>query len=171
MRRRITLLVAIGTLLWTGLATSPSLADETVTEDGQVAAEAVEPRANLADIEEQVMCPVCGTLLGLSEAPAADRQRVFIRRLIDRGYDQQQIEDALVAEYGPQVLALPDDEGINAWAYLVPLIGLIGGAIGVGAAVLLWRRNPERDSGDAPTPMPEGEAAERLDRDLDRFDG
>ena len=68
------------------------------------------------------------------------------------------------------MLALPDDEGINAWAYLVPLIGLIGGAIGVGAAVLIWRRNNQRHGAGESKPMPEGPAAERLDRDLDRFD-
>lgn len=133
--------------------------------------EAPERKANFADVEENVMCPVCGTLLGLSEAPAADRQRVFIKRLIAQGLDEQQIEDALVAEYGPQVLALPDDEGINAWAYLVPLIGLIGGAIAVVVAALLWRRNSAKEADPEPTAMPEGPAAERLDRDLERFDG
>lgn len=171
MRKVIALLVGTGAMLLAGLAASVSGADEPVSQSGQVTAAQVEPRANLADIEEQVMCPVCGTLLGLSEAPAADRQRVFIRRLIARGFDQDQIEDALVAEYGPQVLALPDDEGINAWAYLVPLIGLIGGAVGVGAAVVLWRRRTALESEPTPARMPQGEAAERLDRDLDRFDG
>lgn len=170
MRGRVAILVATAL---TGMAVLPATAaavQESTAQD-TVAEARPEPRANLADIEGKVMCPVCGTLLGLSESPAAQRQRVFIRRLIRQGYDEQQIEDALVAEYGPQVLALPDDEGINAWAYLVPLIGLIGGAIGVGAAVLIWRRNNQRHGAGESKPMPEGPAAERLDRDLDRFDG
>ena len=40
------------------------------------------PKTSLADIEDEVMCPVCGTLLQLSDSPQADRERVFIRRLI-----------------------------------------------------------------------------------------
>lgn len=170
MRVRNAIIVALA-LVGSGLTTGQAIAEPAPAGGAEVTGARPEPRANLADIEEKVMCPVCGTLLGLSEAPAAERQRVFIRRLIGQGYDEQQIEDALVAEYGPQVLALPDDEGINAWAYLVPLIGLIGGAIGVVAAVLLWRRNTARDPGPEPAGPLEGSAAERLDRDLERFDG
>lgn len=158
-------------LLLSAAALTGGSAGAMPTQPPQGETPAPERKTTLADVEEDVMCPVCGTLLGLSSAPAADRQRVFIKRLIRQGLDEQQIEDALVAEYGPQVLALPDDEGINAWAYLVPLIGLIGGAVGVGIAVFLWRRNPDGGSGEGPTPAPEGSAAERLDRDLERFDG
>ena len=67
------------------------------------------PKASLPQLEDEVMCPVCGTLLGLSRAPAAERQRAFIRGLIRQGRDEEQIKAALVAEYGPQVLALPED--------------------------------------------------------------
>lgn len=170
MRGRVAILIATA-LAVTAFLSEMAIAIPGSTPEGTAAEARPEPKANLADIEGKVMCPVCGTLLGLSESPAAQRQRVFIRRLIRQGYDDQQIEDALVAEYGPQVLALPDDEGINAWAYLVPLIGLIGGAFGVGVAVLLWRRNNERQPASESPPMPQGAAAERLDRDLDRFDG
>jgi formate dehydrogenase maturation protein FdhE len=31
------------------------------------------PKATLADIEDEVMCPVCGVPLGLAEAPLAER--------------------------------------------------------------------------------------------------
>ena len=64
-------------------------------------------KTTLAEIEDEVMCPVCGTLLGLAEAPQAERQRVLIRRLIAEGRDKEEIKEILVAEYGPQVLALP----------------------------------------------------------------
>lgn len=160
--------VMVGALLLSGIPSGTAGAAVMPTPGGTgTTTDRPEPKANLADIEEKVMCPVCGTLLGLSEAPAAQRQRVFIKKLIGQGLDEQQIEDALVAEYGPQVLALPDDEGINAWAYLVPLIGLIGGAVGLGVAIMLWRRSPKEEA--EPAVMPEGSAAERLDRDLDRF--
>ncbi len=37
------------------------------------------PRTTLGDIEDEVMCPICGTPLGLAqEAPQAQQQRAFI---------------------------------------------------------------------------------------------
>ena len=130
-------------------------------------AEPVGPRANLPQLEEEVMCPVCGTLLGLSRAPAAERQRAFIRGLIREGRSEDQIKAALVAEYGPQVLALPEDEDTDVFVYLVPLLGLIGGAILVLIAAISWRRRAERELPEVEGPS--GPEAERLDRDLDRF--
>lgn len=127
----------------------------------------VEPEATLPQLEDEVMCPVCGTLLGLSRAPAAERQRAFIRELIAQGRDEQQIKDALVAEYGPQVLALPEDEETDFFVYLVPLVGLIGGALLVLLAAVSWRRKGGRDL--PATDRPSGADAERLDRDLERF--
>ena len=37
---------------------------------GPTMAIAAEPQASLPEIEDEVMCPVCGTLLGLSHSPA-----------------------------------------------------------------------------------------------------
>ena len=43
------------------------------------------PQTTLGDIEDEVMCPVCGTPLGLaSESPQAQRERAYIERLIAR---------------------------------------------------------------------------------------
>jgi cytochrome c-type biogenesis protein CcmH/NrfF len=125
----------------------------------------------LPQLEDEVMCPICGTLLGLSHAPAAERQRVFIRKMIRDGADEQEIKDALVAEYGPQVLALPDDEGINVWAYVVPIAGFILGALLVVWAVLRMRRNRKQDPPGGGTPKdPPKEESRRLDEDLARYD-
>lgn len=126
-------------------------------------------RANLPDLEDEVMCPVCGTLLGLSHSPAAERERVFIRKLIAEGKTDDQIKDALVAEYGGQVLALPENRGIDVWAYAVPVIGLVLGTLGVIWAIVAWRRR-RPDSDAPPEDGPTGEETERLDRDMARFD-
>ena len=34
------------------------------------------PRTTLPDVEDEVMCVVCGTPLNLAQAPQADRERV-----------------------------------------------------------------------------------------------
>ena len=60
------------------------------------------------------------TLLAESDSPQADRERALIRNLIAQGEDKDQIKDALVAEYGPRVLATPSGHGFDLLAWLVP---------------------------------------------------
>ncbi|WDT94233.1 cytochrome c-type biogenesis protein CcmH [Thermoleophilum album] len=99
------------------------------------------PKTTLADVEDEVMCPVCGTPLGLAtEAPQAERERAFIQRLVDRCYDKQQIKRALVAEFGPRVLAVPPDSGTRVFSYLVPAAGLVCALTALAAGVARWRR-------------------------------
>jgi cytochrome c-type biogenesis protein CcmH/NrfF len=112
------------------------------------------------------MCPVCGTPLGLAtEAPQAQRERELIERLIDDCRSKGEIKARLAAEFGDEVLALPDDEGFELAAWLVPGLAILLGASAVGVAALRWRR---RRDGDRPL-APAG-PSERLDADLDRYD-
>jgi cytochrome c-type biogenesis protein CcmH len=159
-------------MLLAGAAGSPAVAETTSPSQGPAAPAPlpVEPQASLPELEDEVMCPICGTLLGLSRAPAAERQRVFMRRLIREGKTGQEIKDALVAEYGPQVLALPDDESVNFWVYVVPLTGLILAAIGVLWAGLKWRRQRGSGDGAAVAEGPSGSDSERLERELADYD-
>lgn len=117
------------------------------------------------------MCPTCGTLLELSRAPAAERERAFIRKLIAEGRSEDEIKDALVAEYGPGALALPDDDGINFWAYVLPLLVFAAALAAVIFGVISWRRNRDGTGDDDPEPaVPGGDDDARLERDMARFD-
>ena len=127
-------------------------------------------RASLPDIEDEVMCPVCGTLLQLSQSPQADRERVFIRKQIAEGRDKQQIKDALVAEYGRDVLATPTGSGFDLAAYLVPILAFLVAAVALVIGVRRWRRSGRRAQPSAEAAPPRGEDAERLESDLARYD-
>jgi len=127
-------------------------------------------RASLTEIEKQVMCPVCGTLLQLAESPQAQRERVFINRLIDEGKSEEEVKDALVAEYGDEVLALPPDSGFSLSAYLVPIVAFLVAAAALAVGVLRWRRAGDK-GGSAPRAAgPSDEDDERLDADIARYD-
>ena len=126
------------------------------------------PKTSLADIEDEVMCPVCGVPLGLAtEAPQANRERAFIQREVENCKSKQQIKDELVAQFGDRVLALPPDKGFNVAAYLVPAVIVLGG-IGAVTAVAMSRRRNRRPP--APTPALAGDDAARLEADLERYD-
>jgi cytochrome c-type biogenesis protein CcmH len=134
-------------------------------------AAAQEPQTSLPDIEDEVMCPVCGVPLELAtEAPQAEQEREFIRDRIDRGQTKEEIKDALVAEFGPEVLAIPEAEGFDLAAWLVPgaAIVLAGGAIFVG--LRRWRRRDDGPGQTSPRETLDPEDAERLDSDLARYE-
>jgi cytochrome c-type biogenesis protein CcmH len=127
---------------------------------------AATPRATLPDIEDEVMCTICGTLLEESDSPQADSERALIRKLIADGETKEQIKDALVAQYGPNVLATPSAHGFDLTAWIVPglLIALVVAALGVGAYRLKRRPPPS-----ASPPLDPADVA-RLDADMSRQD-
>lgn len=129
-------------------------------------AAAAAPKPTLGQLEHEVMCPTCHTLLELSSSPVADRIRAFIRRRIADGDSEAEIKRRLVAEFGDGVLAAPPAHGFGLLAWLLPGLGLGGGAFVLAAVARAWRR--AGDAGDA-TPL-DPAAAARLDRELARFD-
>jgi cytochrome c-type biogenesis protein CcmH len=132
-------------------------------------AAAAEPRASLTDIEDEVMCVVCGVPLELAtEAPQAIQERNLIRHLIAQGMTKDQIKDRLVAEYGDEVLATPSDSGFDLAAWLVPGAAIVIAAVAIAVGLRRWRR---RGAVEEPG---EGEAvgedeSKRLDEDLARY--
>ena len=140
------------------------------------AAQAPEPQTSLPDIEDEVMCVVCGVTLELAtEAPQAIQEREFIRDLIAQGLTKDEIKDRLVDEFGPEVLAIPEDSGFDLAAWLVPGVGDpvrrrrdLRRAAAVAAGRGCGGRGRFRGTGsDEPV---DAEDAERLDADLARYE-
>jgi cytochrome c-type biogenesis protein len=65
-----------------------------------VAALGSEEHPTLRELEGELMCPTCETTLELSNAPAANQIRRFVRARIAAGDTKSEIEDKLVAEFG-----------------------------------------------------------------------
>jgi cytochrome c-type biogenesis protein CcmH/NrfF len=151
----------------TGLRTAALLVVTSVL----LAAAPPQPQTNLPDVEDEVMCPICGTALNLSGAPQADRERAFIRRQIAAGRTKDEIKDALVAEYGERVLAEPPKSGFDLTAWLVPGGAIVVAAVALGLGVWRWRR-AARPNGPSPgdgQPL-DPRDAERLEADLARYE-
>jgi cytochrome c-type biogenesis protein CcmH len=133
---------------------------------GPTAANAAEARTSLPDVEDEVMCTICGTLLAESDSPQADRERALIRTLIAQGQDKDQIKDSLVAQYGPRVLATPSGHGFDLLAWLVPGAGILIAAGAIGYFAVRRARRPSAET------EPALDAAERsrLEEDMARYD-
>jgi cytochrome c-type biogenesis protein CcmH/NrfF len=136
------------------------------------AASAATPQTSAGEIEAEVMCPVCGTLLELAESPQALREKVFVKRLVAEGRSKDEVKDALVAEYGNEVLAVPGDSGFDLSAYLVPIAAFAIAVVALAFGIARWRRDGAPPGGGG-APAPEGpteEDAKRLEADLARYD-
>ncbi len=137
------------------------------------AAAAPAPQTTVNAIEAEVMCPICGTLLELAESPQARREKVFVAKLVAAGKSKAEVKDALVAQYGPSVLALPKASGFDLSAYLVPILAIAIAVVVLAFSVLRWRRSGREDepsANEAAANAPQGEDAERLEADLSRYD-
>jgi cytochrome c-type biogenesis protein CcmH len=130
------------------------------------------PKTTLPDVEDEVMCPVCGTALNLSFSPQADRERAFIQREINEGKTKEQIKDDLVEQYGTNVLAEPPKSGFDLTAWLVPGLAILIAAVAIALGLWRWRRAGRRREAAAAAPddtLDQSER-ERLDSDLARYD-
>ena len=130
-------------------------------------ASAAEP-PNPADLEAELVCPVCETTLDQSNAPVAQRMKLFIRERIAAGDSEREIKDALVAEFGPGVLATPRKSGFGLLAWILPLTALAAGAVTVAVLVRSWSRRRTLSSPEAPL---DPELERRVDEELARFEG
>ena len=135
-------------------------------------AHAGEERPTAAELESELVCPVCESTLDTSNAPVARAMKAFIRERIAAGDTKSEIKSKLVADFGPAVLAVPPRKGFDWIAWLLPLAGLAVAAVIVGA--LAWRWSRSRDDGgrdgvaEAERLDPELEA--RVDAELARFE-
>jgi cytochrome c-type biogenesis protein CcmH len=166
-RRRIAVLLALS--LTVALATATTQAG--IAGANTTAQSAAAPRASYLQVVGDVMCVVCHEPLGVAQSPEAFQERDYIRQLIAQGKTRKAIENDLVQQYGPAVLARPPAHGVNLLVYIVPPLVLILGIALVAVFIPRWRRRARQSD---PSPPQSADAldaadAQRLNDDLGRF--
>lgn len=139
-------------------------------------ATASEERPTQAELEGELICPVCApATLDQSDSGPARRMKAVIAQRIAAGDTKSEIKAYLVDQFGPEVLAAPPRSGFNWVAWILPLAGLAFGAGAVGIAVWRWSRLRERVV-EVPQPARNGrgridpELERRLEEELARFE-
>jgi cytochrome c-type biogenesis protein CcmH len=127
----------------------------------------------LAEVESEVICPVCNPeTLDQSNSAIAQRMKEFIRQRIAAGDTKSEIEAKLVANFGQSILAEPPKKGFNLLAWVLPFVGVGLGAVVLAGFAWRWSRSRTRDDpGDPPPPQLDPELERRVDEALARFDG
>lgn len=124
---------------------------------------------SVTDLENQLMCPVCHTLLNDSQSTAANRIRAIIQDKHDAGWSEARTRNYLIAQYGEEILAAPPRHGFDLLAWLIPGVVLLGGAIAAAALARSWSQSRSADPSE---PSPPDEAmSRRIDAELAGDDG
>jgi cytochrome c-type biogenesis protein CcmH/NrfF len=135
------------------------------------AAACTHPRTSLPFLEGQVMCPVCHTTLDQSNSAAAKQIEGFISARIAKCWTAQQIETALVKNFGPAILAAPPHKGFDLLAWWLPIAGVLGGGLILAFGVWRWSRGREEDEPpSAGEPRLDAETEQRIDELLGGLD-
>jgi cytochrome c-type biogenesis protein CcmH len=136
-------------------------------------AAASEQHPSLAELEGQLMCPICeGETLAQSDSPPAQRIKAEIQQRIAAGDTRSEIKRRLVSEWGTRILAAPPRHGFDLLAWLLPIVGVLGGALVIGTLAWRWSRKREPAAQWTLTTRPLGpEDERRVDEELRRFDG
>lgn len=116
-------------------------------------------------ISDKLICQ-CGCNYGLTncphlQCPSAPVLRAKIREKLAAGQSEPQILEAMVAEFGPAILAAPPAEGFNLTAWVMPFVVL---ALGLGLVYFVARRWLARRKPAAPDPY----LLERYRADLEK---
>ena len=126
---------------------------------------ASEQHPTSAELESELVCPVCDTTLDTSNAEIARRMKAFVRARIAAGDTKSEIKGKLVAQFGQGVLAVPPRKGFDWLAWLLPLAGIAVAGVAVGALAWRWsRRGPPDDEPLDP------DLESRLDAELARYE-
>jgi cytochrome c-type biogenesis protein CcmH len=122
-------------------------------------------------IAKQLYCPVCENIpLDVCGTQACAQWRELIREKLAQGWNEQQIKDYFVAQYGDRVLATPPARGLNWLAYIVPPVAILVGVFILYQAFRAWRKpvEAEAESSVEPMPTPDDEYVARLEEELSK---
>jgi cytochrome c-type biogenesis protein CcmH len=129
-----------------------------------------ERHPTLAELEGEVMCPVCNTTLDQSNSQAARRIESYIGERIAAGDTRSKIKARLVAQFGPSILASPPRHGFNLVAWWLPIVGVGAGAVALAIGAWRWSRTAESRPRQAESESGlEPELERRIDEELARF--
>lgn len=141
------------------------------TAGAAAAASGATAKTSYLDVVDDVMCIVCHEALNVAQSPEAFQEREYIRQEIAQGKTRKQIENDLVQQYGPAVLARPPANGVNVLVYIVPPVVVILGIVIIAIFIPRWRRRAREADASAPEAGATLDAADakRLNEDLGRF--
>lgn len=121
-------------------------------------------------IAKQLYCPVCENIpLDVCPTQACAQWRELIREKLTEGWNENEIKNYFVAQYGDRVLAAPPARGLNWLVYIIPPLAIVGGGYLLYRALRAWKQVPPVSEGEPQSVgEQEDEYAARIEEELRR---
>jgi len=99
------------------------------------------PEDRAQALASTIRCPTCRSQSAAdSDSPASREIRGEIRARIDAGQSDGEIRRYFSSRYGEAILLTPSSSGIAGAVWVLPVVALVLGGAGLGAAFWRWRR-------------------------------
>lgn len=104
-------------------------------------------------IARDLYCPVCENVpLDVCPTQACEQWRATIKEKLTEGWNEEQIKQYFVEQYGARVLSTPPAEGFSWLVYILPPLAFAAGVFILYRAFKTWRKEAEVA---APAPIPD----------------
>ena len=136
--------------------------------NASVSAQEGQPRVPTDDevnaVAKKLYCPVCpNTPLDVCETQACKDWRAQIRDQLAAGWNEQQIMDYFVQQYGERVLGEPQRSGFTSMVWVLPLIAVLLGLVIVWQVLRSWR---SKNAGQATPSVSVSPASDQISPEL-----
>ena len=132
MRVRLSIGIGLLTLLLSLIPLYGIRAQEPTPSDDEVNA-----------ISKQLYCPVCANIpLDVCPTQACEQWRGIIYDKLALGWDESQIKQYFVDQYGDRVLSTPPATGFNWLVYVLPPLAFAVGAVLLIRVLRSWKETP-----------------------------
>ena len=143
-------LLAVFTPLTAALAQQPTPSDDAVNA-----------------IAKQLFCPVCeNTPLDVCPTQACAQWRELIREKLAAGWNEAEIKDYFIEQYGARVIGMPPAQGLNWLIYLIPPVAVLAGAFVLYKAFRSGKQPVDKATAEVTAPPPSNEYISRLEEEL-----
>lgn len=100
-------------------------------------------------IAKQLYCPVCENVpLDVCPTQACTQWRSVIREKLNLGWNEGEIKQYFVDQYGERVLATPPARGLNWLVYVLPPIGFLAGVVILLRTFRNWTKEKVNEAGE-----------------------
>ncbi len=124
------------------------------------------------EVARGLWCPLCsGVRLDACELKACVQMKEMIAIKLAEGVSEEEIRAYFLEQYGPQVFGEPPRQGFNWLAWILPVVGLLGGGLFVWFVIRrMIRPVPVPAAATAQTATPADDYSQKLEQELSRYD-
>lgn len=122
-------------------------------------------------VAKQLFCPVCENVsLDVCPTQACAQWRELIREKLATGWNEEEIKDYFVIQYGDRVLAEPPRRGLNWLIYILPPLFILLGAFILFRVLRGMRQAAPLEVNQASLPKKEDPYLLRMEEELRKQD-